>query len=242
MNPDNRSRDYDAKFYRELQAADPSAREVLPIILEMIRPRSMVDIGCGTGHWLAQARALGVADILGIDGPWVDKAQLRIPAENFAARDLRAPLRLEQRFDLALSLEVAEHLPASSARTFVESLCTAAEVVVFSAAIPGQGGRRHINEQWPEYWANLFREFEYECFDCLRPRIWQNPGVAWYYAQNSLIFARHSRSSPFGQPGKPLPLVHPRLWSAEVDRGRRPGKLVERLFKALLSGRKPARH
>jgi SAM-dependent methyltransferase len=204
----------------------------------MVRPRSIVDIGCGTGHWLAEARALGVADTLGIDGPWVDKARLEIPGENFAARDLGAPLRLERRFDLALSLEVAEHLPASAAGTFVESLCDAAEVVVFSAAIPGQGGRRHINEQWPEYWAKLFQEFEYDCFDCLRPRIWQNPRVAWYYAQNSLIFAHQSRSCPLGEPGKPLPLVHPRLWSAEVERSRRPGKLVERLFKALLSGGK----
>ncbi|MBO0910930.1 MAG: class I SAM-dependent methyltransferase [Acidobacteria bacterium] len=240
MNSDERGREYDAKFYRELE--DQSASEVMPIILELARPRSMVDIGCGTGHWLGEARALGVEDILGIDGPWVDRAQLRIPDENFAARDLQAPLRLERRFDLALSLEVAEHLPASAAATFVKSLCDASEVVVFSAAIPGQGGRRHINEQWPEYWANLFQEFEYDCFDCLRPRIWQNPRVAWYYAQNCLIFAHRRKSCLPGEPGKPLPLVHPRLWSAEIDRSRRPAKLAERLFKALVSGGKPSRH
>jgi len=234
MNSDSRGRNYNAKFYRQLQAAGESPRQVLPIVFEMVRPASLVDIGCGTGHWLAEARALGIADILGIDGPWVRQAQLAIPGENFAVRDLRAPVRLERRFDLALSLEVAEHLPASSAGTLVESLCRAAEVVVFSAAIPGQGGRRHINEQWPEYWANLFQQFGYDCFDCLRSRIWQNPRVAWYYAQNSLVFAHPGKRSRLGEPGKPLPLVHPRLWAAEVERGTRPGKLAERLFKALL--------
>lgn len=182
MKTRNPGRHYDAKFYSELRPAQESAREVLPIVFEVLKPASVVDIGCGTGHWLAAARELGVGDILGVDGPWVDKRQLAIPVEDFMVHDLATALKLERHFDLALSLEVAEHLPPSAAKTFVQNLCQAADVVVFSAAIPGQGGRRHLNEQWPAYWADLFQKFGFACYDYLRPRIWNNPGVAWYYA------------------------------------------------------------
>lgn len=234
MAKNNEGNFYTAEFYRELASAQDSAREVLPLIFEGLKPSSIVDIGCGTGHWLAAARELGVQDIFGVDGPWVSKTQLAIQAENFSARDLAAPLHLGRRFDLALSFEVAEHLPESAARTFVESLCAAADVVAFSAAIPGQGGRHHLNEQWPIYWAKLFQEFKYDCFDYLRPRMWNNPRIAWYYAQNSLIFVRSGTSHSFGQPVYPMSLIHPALWSAEVARSKHPGKLLERLAKSLL--------
>ncbi|HEY7352097.1 MAG TPA: methyltransferase domain-containing protein [Terriglobales bacterium] len=228
------ARSYNAKFYRELEAAQQSSVEVLPIIFEVLRPSRVVDVGCGTGHWLATARDLGAKEILGIDGPWVEKEQLVIPAENFRIEDLTRPLKLDRRFDLALCFEVAEHLPESKAHTFVKTLCETADVVAFSAAIPGQGGRRHLNEQWPAYWADLFRELEYDCYDYLRPRIWNNPRVTWYYAQNSLIFAKRGSSSEFGASVRPWAMVHPGLWSAEVARMKHPGKLLERFVKSVL--------
>jgi len=234
VKADKRHRQYDAKFYRELGSGQESAREILPIIFEVVKPVSVVDIGCGTGDWLAVARDLG-AQILGIDGDWVSKSQLAIPPENFAVRDLTLPLVLDRRFDLALSFEVAEHLPAAVAPVFVKSLCDAADVVAFSAAIPGQGGRHHVNEQWPDYWAKLFGDFGYFCYDYLRPRIWNNPQIAWYYAQNSLIFAHQGVGRAFGEAAPPMSLVHPKLWSAEVARRKHPGKLLERLAKAILS-------
>src|SRR5215470_1463207 len=114
---------YDAKFYRELDSTRDSAGEILPIVVGLMRPSSIVDIGCGTGHWLATAIELGISDVLGVDGEWAVQAKLRIPQEKFFVHDLRTPLRLNRRFDLAISLEVAEHLPASQARAFIELLC-----------------------------------------------------------------------------------------------------------------------
>ena len=238
MSADDQAKYYNPKFYRELASAQESAREILPLVLDVVKPASVIDIGCGTGNWLAIAHELGVRDILGIDGPWV-KAQLAIPPEKFIEHDLSTPLKLDRRFDLALSLEVAEHLPPSTAQIFVQSLCDAADVVVFSAAIPGQGGRRHVNEQWPAYWAELFADCGYQGYDFLRPRIWSNPRVTWHYAQNSLIFARVGSRHPFGEPATPLPLVHPVLWSSQVARMRNPGKLLESLPKAILTSIKP---
>jgi SAM-dependent methyltransferase len=234
MSADDKGKYYNPKFYRELASSQESAREILPLVFEVVKPASVVDIGCGTGNWLAIAHELGVPDILGVDGPWAKK-ELAIPADKFFEHDLATPLKLGRRFDLALSLEVAEHLPASAARIYVGSLCDAANVVVFSAAIPGQGGRRHVNEQWPAYWEKLFRDARYDCYDFLRPLIWNNSRVAWYYAQNSMIFARAGYAQTFGQPTIPLPLVHPVLWSSQVARMNNPGKLLERLPKAILA-------
>jgi SAM-dependent methyltransferase len=238
MSTDDQGKYYNPKFYRELASAQESAREILPLVLEIVKPASVIDIGCGTGNWLAIARELGAREILGIDGRWV-KSQLAIPAEKFIEHNLSTPLKLTRRFDLALSLEVAEHLPASAARGFVQGLCDAADVVLFSAAIPGQGGRRHVNEQWPAYWAELFAGCGYHCYDFLRPRIWNNPRVTWHYAQNSMIFARVGFRHSFGEPATPLPLVHPVLWSSQVARMRNPGKLLENLPKAILASIKP---
>ena len=238
MRADNQARYYNPKFYRELSSAQESAREVLPFVFDVIRPAAVVDIGCGTGNWLSIANELGVKEILGVDGAWAE-GHLVIPPEKFVAHDLATPLKLSRRFDMALSLEVAEHLSASAARIFVQSLCDAADVIVFSAAIPGQGGRRHLNEQWPAYWAELFHDLRYECYDFLRPRIWNNRRVAWHYAQNSMIFVREGCRHSFGEPVLPLPLVHPVLWSSQVARMKNPGKLLESLSKAILASIKP---
>ena len=238
MRADNHGKYYNPKFYRELASAQESAREILPLVLDIVKPASVIDIGCGTGNWLAIAHELGVPEILGVDGSWVT-GQLTIPPGKFLEHDLATPFKLDRRFDLALSLEVAEHLSASSARVFVQSLCDAADVVIFSAAIPGQGGRRHVNEQWPAYWAELFGDLEYFCYDFLRPKIWNSPRVAWHYAQNSMIFARAGCRHSFGEPATPLPLVHPILWTSQVARMENPGKLLERLPKAILASFRP---
>jgi hypothetical protein len=129
-------------------------------------------------------------DIFGIDGFYVRRELLEIPPEKFVAHDLQEPFRLDRIFDLVVSLEVAEHLPKESAAGFVESLTRLAPVVLFSAAIPFQGGEGHLNEQWPEYWARLFEARGYAPVDCLRRRVWQSPNVSWYYAQNVLIYVR----------------------------------------------------
>ena len=140
---------YDARFYRELEATRDSAREILPIVIDLLHPESLVDVGCGAGHWLSAAMDLGIVDVLGIEGEWIGNAKVSIPREKVRIHDLTRPLTLERRFNLALALEVAEHLPADRAKPFVKGLCAAADHVLFSGAIPGQGGRNHLNEQWP---------------------------------------------------------------------------------------------
>ena len=211
--------EYSATFYSAQEAGSRrSAEAVVPLVMERVKPRSVVDVGCGVGAWLSVFEAAGVTDILGIDGSYVDREQLCIDPERFRPHDLTQPLETERTFDLVVSLEVAEHLPPSCAEPFVESLTRLGPAVLFSAAIPYQGGKHHVNEQWPEYWADLFAARGYEALDCIRPVIWDNPDVDWCYAQNVLLYSQRdpSATGPIGRP-RPLSLVHPRKYLEQVD-------------------------
>ena len=174
---------YDAAFYQHQQDGSlQSAREIVPHIIQLTAPASVVDVGCGVGAWLRVFQEHGVATIAGVDGDWVDEAMLQIPREAFHRADLSRPFHVAGQFDVAISLEVAEHLPPESAAGFVASLTALAPIVVFSAAIPFQGGVEHKNEQWPDYWAALFADHGYVAVDCLRSRVWTNDNAQFWYA------------------------------------------------------------
>lgn len=213
---------YNEKFYAmHEEGARVSARETIPVLFEFVRPTSVVDVGCGQGAWLAEFKAAGVAECLGIDGDYVDRAQLKIEPERFMARDLAEPLELDRRFDLAMCLEVAEHLPAQRAETLVGSLVRLAPVVLFSAAIPHQHGDGHVNEQWPDYWNEIFERHDYVVVDCLRRRLWSNVDIEAWYRQNLLLFVERARLGDYPRlqaaldtagADPPLSFVHPGVY------------------------------
>jgi SAM-dependent methyltransferase len=174
-----------------------SALEVVPILVDLFKPKSVVDIGCGLGDWLSTFQKNGVEKILGVDGNWVNKNNLYIKEDHFLEQNLTIPLRLNQKFDLAMSLEVAEHLPESAADTFIETLTNLSDNIVFSAAVPNQGGQNHINEQWHTYWIEKFEQKGFYCHDIIRPLIWDNEKVEWWYKQNILHFTKKIPSHKF---------------------------------------------
>ena len=217
---------YPEEFYADLhEVVARSARTIAPRVVELLRPTSVVDVGCGTGTWLAAFADLGVERLVGVDGGHVDRRQLEIPEEQFRCRDLEQSLALEDRdgpFDLVVSLEVAEHLPAARAEGFVEDLVALGPVVLFSAAIPGQGGAHHVNEQWPGYWSAMFHGLGYEAIDALRPALWSDLEIAPWYAQNILLYAdlaaldEHDaeRLAGSGRRGRPHAVVHPDVYES----------------------------
>jgi SAM-dependent methyltransferase len=208
---------YDRPFYEGIgPGSEASARRILPVVLELVDARSAVDVGCGDGSWLQVLRELGADDVVGVDGPWA-LGRLKIDRTSFVPVDLSSPLGLRRRFDLALSLEVAEHLPAPVAPRFVQQLTELAPVVLFSAAVPGQGGTGHVNEQWPDFWAQCFADHGYRLVDALRGRFWDDPTIEPWYAQNAFLFANEEAcaASPAlaaaadEGPHLPLRVVHP---------------------------------
>lgn len=183
-------------------------------------------MGCGVGAWLAVAIEHGIEDVTGVDGPYVDPDLLEVPADMFLPHDLAEPLELGREFDLAISLEVAEHLPPSVAEVFVDSLVRHAPAVLFSAAVPGQGGTNHLNEQWPSVWAAIFAQRQYVMVDCIRDRIWHNTGVPVCYRQNTFLYVRHDTvgSNPSVSrevsryKAAPIAMVHPELFGEVLGR------------------------
>lgn len=186
---------YDTDFYKgQMDRSLRSAQETIPYILELFHPTSVVDVGCGVGTWLRVFADNGITDILGIDGEYVNKSQLKIDGPKFMAHDLTQPINIDKKFDIAMSLEVAEHLPENRAENFVATLTSLAPVVIFSAAIPFQGGTHHINEQWQSYWASFFEKKGYVASTILREKIWDNKNVVVHYKQNIVVYVK--KASP----------------------------------------------
>jgi SAM-dependent methyltransferase len=227
---------YSSQYYEGIRSASGrSAHAVVPLVIELTRPQSVVDVGCGSGAWTSAFKEAGVKSVLGIDGFYVKDEQLVIPPENFKRADLTQRLELHQQFDLAVSLEVAEHLPPARAKTFIEDLCRLSPVVLFSGAVPGQGGTHHLNEQWPSYWVKLFQETGYQPFDVIRPKIWNNDQVAWWFRQNILLFLRREviPTYPWAvshpKTDVPVDLVHPKAYEAAAL----PCEMSPRMLKAV---------
>ncbi len=216
---------YGAEFFQSLRdGSRRSAEIVIPELIALFQPTSVVDIGCGTGSWLSVFIERGVADVLGVDGSWTAGTQREISDVLFLEHDLRQPLELNRSFDLAVCLEVAEHLPPEAARPLVESLTRLAPIVLFSAAIPFQGGDGHVNERWPSFWSDLFASHGFRRPIDLRCRFWTNDAVEFWYRQNMACYIANDRldilrrasSAPGTAPSAPMDVVHPHLYQRLV--------------------------
>jgi SAM-dependent methyltransferase len=187
---------YDQEFY-EQQAEESlrSARVVLTRLWNYFKPDSVLDVGCGRGTWLKACGELGSRVLLGFDGDWNSQSRMVDGAIQFKSVDLNQPFFLAGKVDLAMSLEVAEHLEPSSSSQFVECLTQSSDAVLFSAAYTGQGGTNHLNERPHTYWAGLFRDRNYVPFDLFRPVLWGNEEVGFCYRQNVFLYCKGDGAS-----------------------------------------------
>lgn len=198
-------------IHEELVHNFAAPREVVPLLISLAKPSSVLDVGCGIGTWLRVFEENGVTDYLGVDGDYVNRDLLKISGANFKAKDLRTEWSLNRKFDLVICLEVAEHLPEENADQLVKMLISHGDAIIFSAAIPNQGGQNHLNEQWPEYWQAIFARYGYHFHDVIRPLIWSNPNVNWWYKQNMFLV---KKDVPKPAPFNSLSVVHPELFAA----------------------------
>jgi SAM-dependent methyltransferase len=185
-----------------------AASEVVPFLMSVYNPKSVVDVGCGLGTWLKVFKSKGVNKILGVDGSYVDRTLLTISEQEFHVADLECPVPIPDKFDLALCLEVAEHLKPEAAVLFIDFLTSLSDTIVFSAAVPGQGGQNHINEQWLSYWESLFNTKGFYLHDWIRSQIWENDNVDTWYKQNMVVFQKDKKEKTLMKD-----VVHPELFS-----------------------------
>jgi hypothetical protein len=211
--------DFDQQFYSRLQAGSESSAK---IILKLVRDRypfkSVVDFGAGVGVWLKTAHSLGASNLLGVDGLWAKNSE-RFSGSNYQFTDLNCPITDLGSHDLAICVEVAEHLEPSRSESFVSDLCRCADAVIFGAALPRQYGDGHINCRRQSFWISLFRSQGFACHDFFRPRIWYNSQVEPWYRQNTFLFTRRKVSALFHEFPEPtlLDVYQPQLLIDPVD-------------------------
>jgi SAM-dependent methyltransferase len=198
-------------IHDEITHNSSAAEQVLPLLFETYKPTSIIDVGCGLGNWIEVAKRLTGAQIIGVDGDYVDRSLLKIGENEFVEKDLTKPFDLNKKFDLAICLEVAEHLPEASAEGFIKSITNHSDVIMFSAALPGQGGQNHINEQWPSYWQEHFNNCGFEMIDFFRFKIWNNTKIEYWYKQNLFLVVRKGHKLAKNDPEITYSLVHPEL-------------------------------
>jgi SAM-dependent methyltransferase len=203
-----------------------SARAIVPLLHKLLSPTSVIDVGCGAGTWLVAWTEEGVQDLVGLDGEWARQLIPFSASYEFIAMDLALTRPLGRTFSLATCLEVAEHLPTEAAPSLVRFLCDLAPVVCFGAAVPGQSGQHHVNEQWPSYWARLFGDAGYVVAD-LRELTWHLTEAKPWYVQNTLLYVSEGQAANYPQLASLLlsrntvlrDYVHPGMFQFAVSMG-----------------------
>jgi SAM-dependent methyltransferase len=191
-----------------------AANKILEIIFdEYVEIYSVLDVGCGVGTFLRTAKSFGVKRIKGVDGPWVDKALLQIPEELFEKTDFESNFRIQENYDLIICLEVLEHVSHARSIQILEALTQNTNRILFSAAIPNQGGNQHINEQWQSHWAGYFAQKGFSPVDLIRPKIWNAPDIDFWYKQNVLMYIKNDPNETNFNSQVLLDVVHPEMYS-----------------------------
>jgi SAM-dependent methyltransferase len=182
---------YDDTFYeRQYEGSLSSAEEFFKILCEYFSPHSVIDFGCGVGAWLSVIEKFGADELVGRDGQWVDQSKLLSKNIKFKITDFEKKIEFIDKFDLAISVEVAEHFYEQHADNFVSAMAAHSDNIIFGAARPEQGGSHHVNLQPQSYWIKKFEALGYRCFDIFRPSVWNNSKVEYWYAQNSFFFTK----------------------------------------------------
>jgi hypothetical protein len=178
----------------EVEDSAEAARHVVPVILDAVGTvRSVADLGGGTGAWLHEFKRHGADSVFLFDLETAG-TELLVERSEFQPVDLEQAFPPPPRVDLAVCVEVAEHLTAGRAGPLVDWLTAAADRVVFSGAVPGQDGNGHINERVPAYWSGLFAERGFVRRDVLRRALIHNEAVPFWYRQNLFVYVREGAS------------------------------------------------
>jgi SAM-dependent methyltransferase len=216
---------YDDAFYAGIAPGSrTSADRLLSIYARYASVESFLDVGCGGGSWLdAAQQVFGLAPgrLTGLDGVYA-RSSHSDKRFKFVYQDLQQSIQvLDEKFDLLVCVEVAEHLRPTRADSLVSDLVIHADSIIFGAAIPNQGGTGHVNEQWPDYWAERFARHGYIQLDLFRAELWNVRDVMGWYSQNTCLYVKADSNAhrelmnrgAFDRPSLPVRVVHPAVFS-----------------------------
>jgi SAM-dependent methyltransferase len=185
---------YDSDYYDSVVEgpAVRSADVIAESIMASLHPNTIVDIGCGTGALLESFRRKRCT-VFGLEYSDAALEYCRMRELEVKKFDVRKDtIDLKDHFDVAISMEVAEHIPAKNADRYIALLTSLSNTIIFTAAHPGQGGTDHLNEQPPSYWKAKFRKFGFvfdEMLSLQLQKVWEDSGsVMIWYCQNLMVF------------------------------------------------------
>jgi cyclopropane fatty-acyl-phospholipid synthase-like methyltransferase len=238
---------YDDSFYSgQIDGSYRSASLYAGHLVKIADVKSVADVGCGRGTWLKAFGDRGATRLVGFDGDWNSQEKMVDQSIEFIPVDLNGPLMWRaERFDLAISLEVAEHLKPESSSNFVKNIASLSDVIVFGAAFTKQGGHDHINERAHTFWAKKFMDSGYTPYDVFRSSFWGDREVEFWYQQNTFLYVKtaHRFNQKLHDSGyKPISniefmnCVHPLLFARSTNPPARKllAKLVEKIVRKLV--------
>lgn len=222
---------YDNWFFEEHEKKDElylsvdfsykmSKKIISYLINNGVKIRSSIDFGGGSGAWSKAIKDVAGADILVLDGNNIDRSKLLMSNEflqcDFAKDDIIEKIGKKEKFDIALCIEVAEHIDEELAEGFIKNICSTSDVILFSAAIRYQGGNHHVNEQMQSYWCAIFKKNNYRIVDCIRKRFWNDEEIDCVIRQNCFLYVSEEKYDEYvdllGNDDMPLNIVHPELY------------------------------
>lgn len=205
------------KIYFDWRSSVSSAKEIFGYMLELLHIETVIDVGCGCGAWLKGVKDLKPSiKVMGIDNSDCDRSEFLAPNE-FVKCDVFS-FNPPKKYDVAISLEVAEHIDQNKADDFIEKLCECSQIILFSAAIKYQGGNHHVNEQFQDYWKEKFERYGYICIDLFRQRFWNNDNVSVYFKQNMFLYVDKEKKDLFDDGHVFFEnAIHPKLWEDKMS-------------------------
>lgn len=177
---------YDQEFYDTIRrGARRSVEATMPYLIEHLHldgTERVLDVGCGEGWWADGFASLGCT-VVGVDS---GRTSHRPDTFQFVDQSLDDPLPLGP-FDVVVCLEVLEHVRAGLAYNVISQIRERTDCLLFSAAIPGQGGTGHINERRTSDWAARLHGAGFAVSGALRWYLWGNEDIENWYQQNMLV-------------------------------------------------------
>ncbi len=232
----NNSNVYDSNFFMRVRSYSyTDGKIILPNIMKWYAPKSVADFGCAEGTWLSIIKDLdNNIDVTGFDGNYIDRNKLEIDSKEFISVDLDEIREVGRKFDLVISTEVAEHLKPESADQFVELLTSASDNILFSAAIPGQGGDNHLNEQWQNYWTGKFESKGFIPDYSVREFFWNDDRITNWRRQNIMFYTRNSYmvGRAIQKSNQLNNVVHPSFFKDVYELGRENEELIDYIVSA----------
>lgn len=211
------ARKYTPSYYESIFEESVKSRDAVFKVLQELgvlkANMKIIDVGCGLGQWGFEAKEKFGVDYIGLDFG-VPQHKLAIAHDQYYDHDLRKPLEailVDGKYDLVICCEVGEHLPKESADQLIDTLCRLGDTILFSAAIPAQGGIDHINEQWQSWWGSKFHERGYFAND-FRKKFLKDDNIAIWYQQNTLLYEKGAMLFPNLHSLAMLDFVHPQMF------------------------------